>query len=57
MALAAESLGNGIKHQGSQEVRPQRTESKKGKYGDEQVDHAVFRVQFEHLKVKDSGLL
>ena len=57
MALAGESLGNGIEHQASQYARPQRIENQHGKGADEEPGSPVFRVEFRHLKLKDGGLL
>ena len=46
-----ESLGNGIQHNGSHDVRPQRIEDHEGECADEQPEHPVFVM----VKVKHQG--
>ena len=46
VTLAAESFHNGIKHNGTQDIRPHRITDRKGKGSQEQVAHYIFvRIQ------------
>jgi hypothetical protein len=50
-------LGNGIDDNGGGELRPDRMENHEGKCAAEHADQTGFiKVEFEHAKLKDSGL-
>ena len=54
VTLAAESFHNGIKHNGTQDIRPHRITDRKGKGREEQVTHYVLVRIKEGIRHQES---